>query len=135
MRRKRRDTEEVKQEAANQKRRERHALVKEGRPSKHYLYLYYLLIVYTAAAALPTPPPAITAAAKFQDFDQVRTIPDTTPGVDFSHSEAVYGRIVHVEPQTDGFWYKVQASEDGRKITQIYNDGVFRWRSVICRWP
>ena len=64
----RRDTEKAKQEAANQKKRERYALVKEGRPSKHYLYLYYLLIVYTAAAAaLPTPPPAIKAAAKFQD--------------------------------------------------------------------
>ena len=60
--------------------------------------------------ALPQPPEAITAGTNVNIGDLVRITPDTTPGVHPSHSEAVCGRVVLVEPQADGFWYKVQAS-------------------------
>ena len=75
-----------------------------------YIILMIFLIKYLAAAALPPPLAAITAAANFNIGDLVRTIPDTTPGVHPSHSVAVYGRVVLVESQADGFWYKVQSS-------------------------
>jgi len=56
------------------------------------------------------------SAAIFNIGDFVRTIPDTTPGVHPSQSVAVYGRVVLVESQADGFWYKVQSSYT---ITQL----------------
>ena len=78
-----------------------------------------MLIKYPAATAHPLTPVATTAIAKFKNWDPVRTIPETATGVHFSHSESVYGHIVLVEPRADGYWYRVQASDDGRKITQL----------------
>ena len=75
------------------------------------------MIAYPGAAAQP-PPQMPVATAKFQLGDQVRTIPDTTPGVHSSHSESVYGIVVLVAPASDGFWYRVQANDCGRKVTQ-----------------
>jgi len=69
-------------------------------------------------AALPPPPAAITAAANFNIGDLVRTIPDTTPGVHPSHSVAVYGSVISVSHAADGYWYRVQANDCGRKVTQ-----------------
>ena len=82
---------------------------------------YYIFNInkksYPGAAA-PPPPQVPVATAKFQLGDQVRTIPDTTTGVHFSHSESVYSMVVLVSPDADGFWYRVQANDCGRKVTQ-----------------
>jgi len=48
----------------------------------------------------------------------VRTIPDTKPGIHFSHLEAVYGSVIFVSHAADGYWYRVQANDCGRKVTQ-----------------
>ena len=69
------------------------------------------------AIPLPTPPTAKAAAAQFQNSDHVRTIPDTTPGAHPSHSEAVYGHVVHVEPRADAYWHEPRWS---RTVCVVY---------------
>ena len=67
----------------------------------------------------PSPPPiAPTAAAKFDVGDEVRTISDTTSGVHYTHSEPVYGIVVLVSHDADGCYYRIQAADCGRKVTQ-----------------
>ena len=49
----------------------------------------------------------------------MRTISETATGVYFSHSGSVYGHIILVEHRADGYWYKIQASDCGREISQL----------------
>ena len=60
---------------------------------------------------------APVVAAKFQRWDQVRTIPDSSRGVHPSHAEAIFGRVVNCQ-EGDGLWeYKIQATDEGRQVT------------------
>ena len=56
--------------------------------------------------------------AKFNIGDKVPTIADTTLGVHYTHSEPVYGIVALVSHDADGFYYRIQAPDCGRKVTQ-----------------
>ena len=60
---------------------------------------------------------APVVAAKFQRWTEVRTIPDSSPGLHPSHAETVFGRVVDCQ-EGDGIWeYRIQATDDGRQVT------------------
>jgi len=78
--------------------------------------IIYLIVACSAAAARP-PPVAPVVAAKFQRWDKVRSIPDSSPGLHPSHAETVFGRVVDCQVG-DGIWeYRIQATDEGRQIT------------------
>ena len=94
--------EKVAKEAPKQKKRECRALAKEGGPSKHYLIKFLNQIPRCGRSA----PTAYTDGRRnFNIGDLVRTIPDTTPGVHPSHSEAVCCRVFHIDPLANGLRY------------------------------
>ena len=70
-----------------------------------YLVIYYFS---PAAAALPAPQ-AVLTEAKFEIGSQVRTVVDTTPGIDSNQSEVVNGVAVERKAGTVSWTYTVRS--------------------------